>query len=229
MCDDNPNGPVDSRLLTFAERRNDIERKNNIKLPFLHGLQFDLRLLSVIHRERSYWRFLLTLSQFSENDLLNSISVDITLEGPDFRNIAVADSYDFELSAAKNYIGSLLPGAKVMAKLLRTNNVDDFPYELQVSCDATHAQNAIRANHKVPAFVNPAAFAFAADVNEVTPGVVCDRKCAPKASDANVSCCHKRTRLILPDKSEKCSAWEEEPGTDRCPGGCPKPANPAVL
>ena len=226
MCDDNPNGPIDSRLLTFAERRNDIERENNIKLPFLQGLQFDLRLLSVIHREKSYWRFLLTLSQFAENDLLNKVSVDLTLEGPDFRDISVTDSYDFELSAAKNYVGFLLPEAKIMAKLLRTNKRDDFPYELQISCDAIHAQNAVRASHSVPAFVDPAAFAFAANVAAVTPGVLCERKCDWKKSDPTVRCCHKRTRLILPDKSQKCSDWEEEPGTEGCQDGCPMPANP---
>jgi hypothetical protein len=218
-----PDGSLfDPRLLTYGERRNSL----NLSIP--QGLQFKIRLLSVIHREKSHWKFLLSLAQFGENDLLNSVSVEVTLEGPDFRGVEINDAQEFRLYANRNAIGFLLPELNIVAKFLNKKTDPAFPYELELNCNTIYANSGVTARHRIPAFFNPAEVALAGAVGAVTPGGIVETKCDKKSSNPLVKCCYERTCTKLENGSCKWSAWIEVEDSVGCPNSCARSSAPAI-
>jgi hypothetical protein len=197
----------DPHLLTFRERNKGKE------IP--KGLQFSLRLKSVIHRQTSHWRFVLTATNFGADDLLNQISIEFTLDGPDFRTHPVTAPFRF--NTAEKAPAFLMPELEITAQLREEQN-DRLPtFTLEVFCSGVLAGTPVEARHKVPSFVNPAAFALESDPVDVTAGCKPERRCREKPGNQGVSSCQVQNCISYPDGSKLLLPWVEEPGTDGCP------------
>jgi hypothetical protein len=206
MCNDSHDGSLfDYELLTFTERQ------KLLKTDTPDGLQFSLRLKSVIHRQTSQWRFVLTASQFGNKDFLNRISVEVTLDGPDFREHPLLKPFEF--SIAGKSLASLFSGLVIRGRFLESGSRhSSSPYALEVSCAGDIAGTPVEAQHLIPAFHNPAA--FATDFDEAvgaaaTPGCKAQRACRPREIDPNTYSCQERTCTVRLDGTKEWGPWRE--------------------